>query len=264
MHAYPTDRRASLNWRLAGRLENVGIVGIPPLEVIRFLGERGSTIHDLDALLIRADLEESVAYLPRVYCAILRTVVLNALHLKLDAIYIDVGPGKCDGAFQVAAVLEEALSTPVIRTVNIDCHPFGAPFCKSGLPLVDKLERITNGVKAAAPSGDLPPSCPPTAGFWGVPPRDFSILSLFPDTTHVYGWTRCMENKTPAASDLEAYFNPEVPTVFFAQAFCAKTALARLLASRHPRALYLDVDVHSGSSAKAKIEAFLELSGARP
>lgn len=58
-------------------------------------------------------------------------------------------------------------------------------------------------------------------------------------------------------------FNPEIPTVFFAQSFCAKTALARFLASRHPHALYLDVDVHTGNSAKAKIEAFLELSGAQ-
>ncbi|MCA1765372.1 MAG: hypothetical protein LC633_03840, partial [Desulfobulbaceae bacterium] len=79
--------------------------------------------------------------------------------------------------------------------------------------------------------------------------------------THLYGWTRCMENKTPADSVLEARFNPEIPTVFFAQSFCAKTALARLLAKKHPHALYLDIDVNTGSSAKAKIQAFLELSG---
>ena len=97
-----------------------------------------------------------------------------------------------------------------------------------------------------------------------MPPRDFSILELFPDTTHIYGWARCMENKTPADHDLEAQFNPEVPTVFFAQSFCAKTALARYLAKKHPHALYLDVDVHTTSSARAKVQAFLELSGVHP
>ncbi|MBE0583237.1 MAG: hypothetical protein IH612_05675, partial [Desulfofustis sp.] len=107
---------------------------------------------------------------------------------------------------------------------------------------------------------ELPP-CPPTAGFWGVPPRDFSLLSLFPETTHVYGWSRCMENKTPDNIELEEHFNPEIPTIFFAQSFCAKTALARHLAGRHPHALYVDCDVSAGSSVKAKIQAFLELSG---
>jgi hypothetical protein len=253
--------RASEEWRPSMPLREVGIVGIPPLEVIRFLNERQVVIHDLDGLLTRADMEESVAWLPRVYCAILRTVVLNALHLKLDAIYIDVGPGKCDAAFHVAAVLEETLAIPVLRTVNEDRRPFGAPLCESRLPLLQKLELITAGVKQAVVSQERPAPCVPTAGFWGVPPRDFSILSLFPDTTHVYGWTRCMENKTPMDAELEGFFDPRVPTVFFAQSFCAKTALARLLASRHPRSLYLDVDVHAGSSTRAKIEAFLELSG---
>jgi hypothetical protein len=252
--------RATAAWRLEIPLKQVGIVGMPPVEVIRFFNEEGAVIHDLDALLTSADMEDSVAYLPRVYCAILRTVVLNALHLKLDAIYIDVGPGKCDAAFHVAAVLEEALTIPVIRTINQDHLPFGVPVCQSSLPLLHKLQLITEGVKEARPKLAPPASGTPTAGFWGVPPRDFSILSHFPDTTHVYGWTRCMENKTPADADLEALFNPSVPTVFFAQSFCAKSALARLLAGRHPRALYLDADLHTGNSAKAKIEAFLELS----
>jgi hypothetical protein len=71
-----------------------------------------------------------------------------------------------------------------------------------------------------------------------------------------------MENKTPANLTLESHCNSSVPTVFFAQSFCGKAALAQLLARRHPRALYLDSDVQAGGSAKAKIQAFLELSGA--
>ncbi len=69
-----------------------------------------------------------------------------------------------------------------------------------------------------------------------------------------------MENKTPADIELESSCNPAVPTVFFAQSFCAKTALAKHLAELHPKGLYVDCDVNAGSSARAKIEAFLELS----
>ena len=255
--------RATNDWRqMLSQTGKVGIVGVPPQEVIAYLHEHGIGIDDLDAMLIKADLELVTAYLPRVYCAILRTVVLNAIHLKLDAVIVDVGPGKCDAAFHVAAILEESLDIPVIRTENRDNIGFGTPISEGELPLLDKLLRITEGVKSPLAAPEAPPPCRATAGFWGVPPRDFSILELFPDTTHVYGWSRCMENKTPADADLEAYFNPEVPTVFFAQSFCAKTAAARYLASRHPHALYLDIDVHTGNSARAKIEAFLELSGA--
>jgi len=243
------------------KIRTVGIVGMPPLEVIRQLNADNITIHDLDTPMVRADIELTAPYLPKVYCAILRTVVLNVLHLQLDAVYIDVGPGKCDSALHVATILADMLAIPVLKTRNEDMKAFGTPICSSEIGLVQKLERITEGVKSAEEKKDPPPACIPTAGFWGVPPRDFSILELFPDTTHVYGWTRCMENKTPADHELELHYNPDVPTVFYAQSFCAKTALARHLALKHPHGLFLDSDVTAGGSAKAKIQAFLELSG---
>jgi len=242
----------------------IGIIGVPPLAVIRAANQHGLVIHDLDEPLVREDLETASPFLPRVYCAILRTAVVNALHLELDAIYADTGPGKCDCALHTATILAEALPIPVICTRNMDSAAFGTPLCRAKMPLLDRMLAITAGVKSAAPDQNPPPACTPTAGFWGVPPRDFSILELFPDTSHIYGWARCMENKTPADHALEAEFNPEVPTVFFAQSFCAKTALARYLAKKHPHALYLDVDVHATGSARAKVQAFLELSGVRP
>ena len=241
--------------------KEIGIVGMPPLELIRELNANGTVIHDLDTPMIKADIELTAPYLPRVYCAILRTVVLNGLHLKLDAIYIDVGPGKCDCALHVATVLEDMLAIPIYRTKNEDTSSFGTPISHSRMGLLQKFERITEGVKNTEKPSKPPEPCNPTAGFWGVPPRDFSILDLFPDTTHIYGWTRCMENKTPADHELELHYNPDIPTVFYAQSFCAKTALARHLADKHPHGLYLDSDVTAGGSAKAKIQAFLELSG---
>jgi len=236
---------------------------MPPLAIIKELNADSITIHDLDTPMIKADMELTAPFLPRVYCAILRTVVLNALHLTLDAIYIDVGPGKCDCALHTATVLQDMLDIPVHKTRNDDTTAFGNPISRTKLDLLQKFERITEGVKTATKPSDQPSACTPTAGFWGVPPRDFSILELFPDTTHIYGWTRCMENKTPADHELELHFNPDVPTVFYAQSFCAKTALARHLALNHPHGLCLDSDVTAGSSAKAKIQAFLELSGVK-
>lgn len=242
-------------------LHSVGIVGVPPLEVIRRLNRDQVKIYDLDEPLVQTALETTAPYVPRVYCAVLRTVVQNALQLDLDTIFIDVGPGKCDCAGHIATILADVLTIPIVRTKNEDQTSFGTPICRSGLPLLEKLQRITAGVSLAALPTDTPPPSTPTAGFWGVPPRDFSILKLFPDTTHVYGWARCMENKTPADEALEGHYNPAIPTVFFAQSFCAKTALAQFLANRHPHALYLDADVSASSSTKAKIQAFLELSG---
>ncbi len=240
--------------------QRIGIVGMPPTAVIEKLHNRQCIIIDLDEPQVRADIDQTSKYLPRVYCAVLRTVVLNAMHLELDAIYIDVGPGKCDCAQHVATVLDDMLPIAVHRTENRDSRPFGTPLCRTTMTLPEKFQKITANVRSITPYPEME-TCSPTAGFWGVPPRDFSILDLFPETTHIYGWTRCMENKTPADLPLEMHINSKVPTVFFAQSFCAKTALARHLAERHPHGLYLDCDVTAGNSARAKVEAFLELSG---
>lgn len=244
-------------------MARIGIVGVPPLAEIAAINRRGDTIVDLDEPQVPASLDQTAPFIPRVYCAILRTVVLNCLHLQLDAVLIDVGPGKCDCALHVAEVLSAMLTIPIIRTRNQDTHSFGHPLCTAKMPLLEKFSRITRGVQSTAAYRPIDP-CAPSCGFWGVPPRDFSLLSPFPDTTHVFGWTRCMENKTPADLELEMVCDLSIPTVFFAQSFCAKAALAKLLASKHPRAIAIDCDVTPGSSTRAKIEAFLELSGIEP
>ena len=244
-------------------MARIGIVGVPPLAVIADINQRGDTIVDLDEPQVTASIDQTAPFIPRVYCAILRTVVLNCLHLKLDRVVIDVGPGKCDCALHVSEILTDMLAIPIIRTRNLDAVAFGHPLCTAEMPLIEKFSRITRGVQSATPYAEMAVS-PPSCGFWGVPPRDFSLLSPFPDTTHVFGWTRCMENKTPGDLELEKIFDPAIPTVFFAQSFCAKSALAKHLAGKHPRAIAIDCDVTPGSSTRAKIEAFLELSGIEP
>ena len=247
------------------KIHCAGIVGLPPRTVMARLVENRALIHDLDAeIAIEQPQHSGADLLPMVYCGILRTVVDNAMLLagELDAIFIDIGPGKCDAARYTAQLLARTLPLPIVTCHNLDREAAGYPICRSGLPLLRKLELITAGVKKPSPPAQPPPHQPASAGFWGVPPRDFSLLELFPDTTHLYGWSRCLENKTPADHDLEAIYRPDLPTVFFAQSFCAKTALARALAAAHPNALYLDVDARGGQSARAKIEAFLQLNGA--
>ncbi len=241
--------------------QRVGIVGIPPLAVIKTLASPDIEIYDLDEPQGKINIETASPFLPRVYCGILRTVVANAVTIRPERIYIDTGAGKCDCAVHTATVLSDILpDTEIIRTRNDDKENFGTPLCKTKGDLLSRMTDITASVQTVNPYKEHPP-CPATAGFWGVPPRDFSILELFPDTTHIYGWARCMENKTPDNLDLEMHFNADVPTIFFAQSFCAKTAIARHLAARHPHGLYLDCDVSAGNSARAKIQAFLELSG---
>ncbi len=238
--------------------DQVGIVGVPPRAAIEAIGRR--PIFDLDEAIVKQNIEETILYLPRVYCAILRTVMLNAMHLNLDAIIIDVGSGKCDAALHVAAILTDKLNIPIIQTRNNDTLDFGTPLCETKMNLLEKISTICAGVQKIQPHTPHI-TCNPTAGFWGVPPRDFSILTFFPDTTHVFGWTRCIENKTPDNWQLEMVVNKNIPTIFFGQSFCAKTAMAKHLAAQHPRALFLDSDVTTGNSTKAKVQAFLELSG---
>jgi len=241
----------------------VAIVGVPPLAVIRQLEAERAEIIDLDMPVPGVPLEWAAQCLPKVYCAILRTVAANAISLRPQRIFIDVGRGKCDGAAHVATILRHVLpESEVIAVENHDREPFSAPRCETEMPLADKMRAITASVMTSAAHPFFAP-CHATAGFWGVPPRDFSLLELFPDTTHVFGWARCMENKTPDNSELEEFFDPTIPTVFFAQSFCAKSALARHLAARHPRALAVDGDVAIGGSGQAKIQAFLELNGVR-
>jgi len=243
--------------------KRAAIVGVPPLSVIRQLEAEGAEIIDLDMPLSGVGLERAADCLPKVFCAILRTVAANAVSLRPGRIFIDVGRGKCDGAAHLATILREMLpETAVIAVENHDREPFGTPRCVTKMPLAGKMQAITASVLSSAPHPFFA-ACRASAGFWGVPPRDFSLLELFPDSTHVFGWARCMENKTPDNSPLEEFFDPEIPTIFFAQSFCAKSALARHLASLHPRALAVDSDVAVGNSGRAKIQAFLELNGVR-
>ncbi|MEW5820195.1 MAG: hypothetical protein AB1782_08390 [Cyanobacteriota bacterium] len=219
----------------------------------------GHLLVDLD---ICYDAPESKV-LPENYCQIITNIIDNALVLrdKIDIIVASVGEEKCDqGRF--AAYLLEHMGLNVVKTkiTKLIVPPVKPLIATSQLPLKEKVLLIMDSML----NPDLLQhksitTCSPTHGFWGVPPNDLSLLDLFPDTTHVYGWTRCVEMKCPTDIELEMFVDKSIPTVFFAQTFCAKMQLAKYLAQKH-EGLYVDIDDYMSVSVRAKIEAFLRLS----
>ena len=211
--------------------------------------------------------------LPESYCKIIRNIIDNTMIIKPDLIIAPIGKDKCDSGWFASKILMD-MGFSVIQTIFEDINNRKEiKISRSKLPLKDKITLVTDCIinpnkkdnynleTAIVPNKENNTSSDKnfTPGFWGVPPNDLSILDLFPNTTHVYGWTRCVEAGVPADLDLEMYVNPNVPTVFYAQAFCSKTQLAKYLADKY-NGLYIDIDDYATSSVKAKIEAFLRLN----
>ena len=194
--------------------------------------------------------------LPESYCKIIKNIVNNTLTIKPTKIIAPIGKDKCDSGWFAAQVLRD-LGLNVIETkYEQTTDKKELIISKSNLPLYDKVNTIMNNIINPI-KYDLP-EVKPKFGFWGVPPNDLEILRLFPDETHVYGWTRCVEAGTPADIELEMYVDEDVPTVFYAQAFCSKAQLAKYLADKY-NGLYIDIDDYASNSIQAKIEAFLRL-----
>ncbi len=236
----------------------IGVVGVPPWDIMQEYKSQGYEIVDLDDQLPRIRMREDV--LPNIYCSILKRVASNAMSLwnkkKLELVVADVGNGKCDGMRYISTCLQRLYDIPVREEINRNRKGPGYPICQSQYPLKKKMELIVQSVSKPLDSSIELEYIEPQCGFWGVPPFDFSILQLFPPNTHIYGWTRCMENKTPADDELELELDKGVPIIFFAQSFCQKAALAYNLARRHG-GMYVEMDKILTRSTAAKIEAFI-------
>ncbi|GBF23199.1 hypothetical protein tpqmel_0603 [Candidatus Gastranaerophilus sp. (ex Termes propinquus)] len=212
---------------------------------------------DLDVDFGHPESKVVAAIVPEAYCKIMKNIFTNAFHLKSRIIKIlaPIGKDKCDSAFFAAQILKEH-GFEVQATKFEQGERGQTPICTSNLPLRQKFETIAASiVNKKFPKTE---QCQPRFGFWGVPPNDLTILELFPNNTHAYGWIRCVEAGVPADLELEMYADENVPTVFFAQTFCAKNQLAKYLANKY-NGLYLDIDGHANNSVKAKLEAFLRL-----
>ena len=249
-------------------INKIGFWGYPPPSIIKETKEKYPNAEWID-LDIDFNYPKTNT-LPDACCKIIRNIIDNSNYIKPDLILAPIGKDKCDSGWFASKILAD-LGFNVIQTKFEELEPKNEIIiCRSNLPLYDKVTKITNNIVNTSNEIYQPAIIPPkkentssnplfTPGFWGVPPNDLDILKLFPDTTHVYGWIRCVEAGTPADIDLEMYVNPDVPTVFYAQAFCAKSQLAKYLANKY-NGLYIDINDYASTSVKAKIEAFLRLN----
>ena len=204
----------------------------------------------------------NLKFTPDAYCTIIKNIINNAFYLKDEMIVLlaPIGKDKCDSAYFVAEILKQEGFNVVTSIFEDECENINLlklPISRSNLPLKEKIEIITKNIYEQKDYSNLE-QIEAKFGFWGVPPNDLSILDLFPNETEVFGWTRAVEAGYPGDWDIETFVNPNLPTVFFTQAFCSKTNLAKYLANKY-QGLYIDIDTIPSNSAKAKIEAFLKL-----
>ncbi len=207
---------------------------------------------DIDYGFIKQDI------LPDSYCTIIKNIINCAVHYKekLVVILAPIGKDKCDSGWFAYEILKDMGFNVVSSIFEEKTFKRDVKISTSNMPLRQKVELITKGIYA--PQVIDAEQCKAKFGFWGVPPNDLEILELFPDETHLYGWTRCVEAMSPADIELEMYIDKDVPTVFYSQSFCSKAQLAKYLADKY-NGLYIDIDDTVTNSTKAKIEAFLRL-----
>ena len=234
----------------------IGFWGYPHPELIsNYKKEYPNAIwvdFDIDYGFVKQDI------LPDSYCTIIKNIIDCAFHYKnkLRTILAPIGKDKCDSGWFVYEILKD-MGFPIISTIFEEkTYKKEVKISTSNIPLREKVELITKGIYE--PQTIEAEQCRAKFGFWGVPPNDLSILELFPNETHLYGWTRCVEAMTPADVELEMFIDKDVPTVFYSQSFCSKAQLAKYLADKY-NGLYIDIDDTVTNSTRAKIEAFLRL-----
>ncbi len=238
----------------------IGFWGYPPPDVIQRIKNEYPEAQWFDLDFDFSDKVPDANILPESYCKIIKQIINNSLYLKNELIKIvaPVGKDKCDSGWFAAQLLKDMGFDVEETKFETFEHRSPVVISTSNMPLYGKITTITANIVADSINNSNIVQCKPKFGFWGVPPNDLEVLRLFPNETHVYGWTRCVEAKVPADIELEMYVEPDVPTVFYAQAFCSKTQLAKYLANKY-NGLYIDIDDYASNSVKAKIEAFLRL-----
>lgn len=234
----------------------IGFWGYPDPELIKKYKSSG----DFEWIDLDIDFDyPDTKILPDAYCKIVKNIINNAVYLK-DRLYVvlaPIGKDKCDSGWFASALLKDMgldVETSIYEDLQLKTEPI---ICESSLPLRRKFEIITDSIVNDFDKSSIVQSVP-KFGFWGVPPNDLELLELFPDETHIFGWTRCVEVGCPANLELEMLVNPNIPTVFYSQSFCSKAQIAKYLANKF-NGLYIDVDDYATKSTRAKIEAFIKL-----
>ncbi|MCP4674412.1 MAG: hypothetical protein GY854_02620 [Deltaproteobacteria bacterium] len=241
----------------------IGFWGAPPWEILQEASERlGLGLLDLDVFYDAAPSK----ILPDAYCHIIRNCVDNAVALGpgLECIIAAIGKEKCEAGRFAARIIHEVVGVDVIETENKGISKPRPPhLCEARGRLKKRIVQIMQGIGEPlgieAVTNAKARKCQPTHGFWGTPPHPIELLNLFPETTHIFGWTRCVEQGRPADLELEMFVPSGLPIVFFSQGFCPKAQLARHLAEKH-NGMHVDAHDSLGAATRAKIEAFIRLS----
>ena len=242
--------------------DKIGFWGYPHPEVINKVKSEYPDAHWFDLDFDFSEFVPDANILPESYCKIIKQIINNSVYYKDEIIKIvaPIGKDKCDSGWFAAQILKD-MGFDVEET-KFETFEYRKPLIisTSNMPLYDKVNTITANIVKDEEwiMPEIYSQSKAKFGFWGVPPNDLSILKLFPDDTHVYGWTRCVEAGVPADIELEMFVDEDVPTVFYAQSFCAKAQLAKYLANKY-NGLYIDIDDYATNSVRAKIEAFLRL-----
>jgi hypothetical protein len=239
----------------------IGYFGFPRRELLSRTRER----YGSDLPLVDLDVGQGAAdsgLLPRATCRIIGNIVDNAAALsgRLAAVVAAVGEGKCDRGRHAAWIIRR-MGIEVIESRFPEEEFEDRPllWSRGRGPLAHRVDRVMETIVDPSPPSEPPGACEPTHGFWGVPPNDYGLLDLFPETTHIYGWTRCVEAGRPSDLRLECHVDRGIPTVFFHQSFCAKQDLAHALAAEYG-GLAIDCHGEINDSILAKVEAFIKLS----
>jgi hypothetical protein len=242
----------------------LGFWGAPPRTVLEEVAARHPDLRYFDLDVHHGATPTHTV--PDAFCHIIRNCVDNALALGplLRALVAATGVEKCDSGRFAARVIDGLLDCEVIATENRDLpEPVEPLLCEARGPLRERVDRamqaIVEPLTADERAGLRSRRCEPSCGFWGTPPHPIELLDLFPETTHVFGWTRGVEQGRPADLELELQVPAGLPVVFFSQGFCNKGLLARRLAETH-RGLHVDIHDRLGAATMAKIEAFIRLS----
>ncbi len=241
----------------------IGFFGAPPFSALN------EAIARLELPLIDLDIyygSPASKIVPDAYCHIIRNCVDNAVALgsRLAMVVAATGKEKCDAGLFAAKLIENVIGADVVFTKNEELNPKTPPYLSEAFgPLKQRVVRIMQTIHRPLDENEKTTAvgalCTPTHGFWGTPPHPIELLDLFPPTTHIFGWTRCVEQSRPADLSLEMMVPLDLPTIFFSQGFCPKSSLARHLAETQ-RGMHVDVHDSLSAATQAKIEAFVRLS----
>ncbi len=238
----------------------IGFYGQPDQKVMDIFRESGYGFIDLDIDFN----SNNINIVQDVYCHIIRDIVNNAFGLrkKLYVVICTTGADKCDQGRNVRDILEmEGFN--IIDATNFSKEAIRSLLISTAsLPLKERVSRIMELCYKPLTPDEIKyysdNQCEPRFNFHGVPPEDIDMLDIFPDETHIQGWTKLVEMGIPGRVDLEWIVDNSAPTVFFTQNFCNKELMGKYLAEKY-NGIHVDGHGKLSASVRSKLEAFLKL-----